>query len=840
MKHPGYIAAILALIASSSISAGTWVRSNLVGTHTTETRVTVLSDSDRTGAPWVLLAPNGAVARQGTVPGKLAGVSSHNPKPFGTTLSVSLPDTGRWKFVLPGADTATLVRSDKPWGFLAPLLVRHLRLMRSGPDQREFRVASHLGDTACLVMVPDGDWDSGRWKASPTGRRVNAVGGWYDAGDQIKFTLTTAYTTYHLLRAWQANPGLHGSDPKTASLPGILEETRHGLDYLDRMLVDDTTFIVEVGDGEDHEQGMRLPQFDELDGKRPALVASSPMPMAYTAAALALGSRVFGDIDPVRASRWKATALRIHAITTAKDAPRKSAFFRQEVNDFYSDPTPYDNLALMELELFALLGDSIHLNLARSFADSAGASWDPGWTEVGLSVDADLAADWPASRQRLVNGFKTFRTYANTSAPLWGIPAQPQWGPLLGWPVLATEALRSATVLQDTTLPGFAFDLMDYILGRNNWGVSFLMSRRIPRSVRNIYNPIYKLTGEFPEGAIAEGPGSRATHNSLSQWFSIPSSAPETPFNTSTTVFFDHVSDFQTMETTIAQQATMLYLVSTMAKAADDTVPPTLPPVLPDSLETWLASLVRTPVPLSKGRWTVYDDQSEGGISTVDLASTSDTATTAVFDIAKGGTVEYPYAGMVQSLSNNAKALPWGTAIGVLMEVDLPVGRSARLQFRTSDVTDYDYFGASFPGKGPRTEAVVLFRDLSQQGFGEALPAFSPTRTTHLEWVLSAACDSLPVTVRSIALLASGSNGIGNRRAAATPALSLVGRNLTWRSTGAGNVLLELVAANGSRTTLAEHQGREGAIRLPPTAGITWAVLRTEGRDWIRMVPPGR
>ena len=823
----------------ATIEAGTWIRSNPVGVPWPEARVTILSDSDRAGTPWTLTGSDGSIVGRGVLPAKAIGISSHNPKPYGAVLPVALPAPGTWKLAVGTNDTVSLVRNNTPWSFLAPLLVRHLRLMRSGPDQSLFRVASHLGDSSCPVMIPDGAWSNGKWKTSPSGRKLFAVGGWYDAGDQIKFTLTTAYTTYYLLRAWEANPGIHGRTLSSSTLPDLLEEARHGLDYLDRMLVDDTTFIIQVGDGLDHEQGKRLPQFDALDGKRPALVASSPMQMGYTAAALALGSRLFASLDPQRAARWKATALRLHGLCILPTSSREGAFLRQEVNDFYSDPTPWDNLALMERELHALTGDSLHLRLARTFADSAGTSWDPGWTEVGLTVDADLAADWAPSRERLATSFRTFRKYATTSAPLWGIPAQPEWGPLLGWPVLAADAWRSAAALSDTSLRAFSRDLIDYTLGRNNWGVSFVMSRRIPRAVRNIYGPIYQLTGEFPEGAVAEGPGSRSTHEELSQWFSIPQSAPETQFNTTSTVFFDNASDFQTMETTISQQAAMLYFVSVLSRAVGDTTQPTLPPILPDSLETWLASLQRHRVPLSANRWSVYDDQEEGGISTVELASTTDTSATAVFDIAVGTQLEYGYAGLVQELSSAGRALPWAKAIGVRMVVDIPSGRSARLQIRTSDVTDYDYFGATFPGKGNGTEAIVLFRDLAQQGFGKALTAFNPAKVSALEWVVSAPCDSSPLAVRSVELLVEPVIGIGTRATMSLHPLTVQGRVVSWDLPGTSNFSLELVTADGRRTSIPAGSARTGSLHLPATARLTWAVLRSQGQIWTRSIPPG-
>jgi len=829
----------VALVVSRS-PAGTWIRSNQAGSPWTTPRLTVLADTNRGGAAWTIVDRDGKTVRQGLLPASQAGISGHNPKPYGAVVAPFLPDTGTYRFVIEGADTAVLRRAPAPFTFLAGPLVRHLRLMRSGPDQSLFRVASHLGDSSCPVLVPDGPWSEGKWKADPAGRKVRATGGWYDAGDQIKFTLTTAYTTFYLLRAWEANPGIHPRILSGSNLPDLLEEARHGLDYLDGMLVDDSTFVIEVGDALDHAQGPRLPQFDALDGKRPALVALSPMPMAYTAASLALGARLFAAIDPARSARWRTTALALHRLATGPGASREAAFLRDQVNDFYADPSPYDNLALMERELYALTSDSVHLRLARTFADSAGTSFDPGWTEVGATVDADLASAHEPSRTRLRSAFATFRTYANTKAPLWGIPSQPQWGPLLGWPVVAAEALRTASLLGDSTLRDFARDILDYALGRNNWGVSMVMSRHIPRSVRNIYSTHYSLLGEFPEGAVAEGPGAKSIHTSLSPYFTIPASAPETPFNTSTTVFFDHASDFQTMETTISQQATFLYLLAVATRDLGDTLVGAAPPLVPDPEADYRASLIARPIPLDEARWEVYDDQGEGGISTVTLAAASDSNAVAVFDLAIGDSLEYAYGGLGQTLSPLARALPWKNAVGLRLHFDLPAGRSARIQVRSSDVTDYDYFGTVIPGKGATT-ATVLFRDLAQQGFGANLAAFAPAKATGVEFLLTSPCDSLVLEVRGMDLLAEPVLGTAPRISRAGMLVRLRGRTLDWRLPSADDLRLDLVDANGRTRTLAEGwTAREGHHTLPPTAGISWLVVRSGADRWVLPVPPGR
>jgi len=838
MKRIHVLAPILLL--GSLASAGTWVRHNLLGTPPGPVRLTVLADSSREGERWTLISPSGTVAATGTLSATRSAPGDYNPKPYGTLVDLNLPDTGTWRWVLPGADTALLPVGPGRWSFLAGSAVRHLRLMRSGPDQSLFRAPSHLGDSSCLVMVPDGPWSEGKWKSDPTGRKVRALGGWYDAGDQIKFTLTTAYTTYHLLRAWESNPGIHGTELSTSGLPDILDEARHGLDYLAPLLVDDTTFVVQVGDGLDHKQGFRLPQFDALDGKRPALVALSPMPMGYTAAALALGSRIFAERDSVRANLYRRQALAIQAVLASPRASREAAFYRDDVNDFYADPTPWDNLALMEHELFRLVGDSTHLRRARMFADSGSASLDPGWTDAGLTVDLDLAADHGPSRDRVAAAMTQYAKFAGTRAPLWGLPFAPTWGPLLGWPIAGAEALRLARVLGDTSGVRMARDILDYMLGRNNWGVSFVMSRHVPNAVHRIFGPVYSLSDEFPEGAVAEGPGSRGIHEGLAPYFSIPASAPEVPFNTPAVVFFDHASDFQTMETTISQQGTFLYFLSEAARAAGDTVVGIRPSAVLDPVAAYVAGLVARPVPLTEGNWRVYDDRSEEGISTVDQIATGDSTGSVVFHIAIGDALEYGYAGLYQTLSARAKALPWKDAVGVRLSYDLAPGRTVRFQVRSSLVKDYDEFGTTIPGKGP-TSTTVLFRDMAQQGFGAALAAFSPATATAFEFVASSVADSVPLHVTRVELLTESAAPVVRRSSVRDASIRVRSGRAEWNFGPAAPLRIELVRVDGSRTVLARGEiPAMGSVALPASGAMRWIRFVTSSGDRTLMVPPVR
>ena len=104
--------------------------------------------------------------------------------------------------------------------------------------------------------------------------------------------------------------------------------------------------------------------------------------------------------------------------------------------------------------------------------------------------------------------------------------------------------------------------MLDYVFGRNNWGVSFLFSERLPNTVRNIYSPAYGFLGIFPTGALSEGPGNARSHRESMTYFEIAEDDPFHRFNTSEGVFFDNSTDFMCQESTITGQADIILLLT--------------------------------------------------------------------------------------------------------------------------------------------------------------------------------------------------------------------------------------------------------------------------------------
>lgn len=551
-----------AFLAFPASAAEPYLRWNQSGYAAAQPKVLLaLSDADLAGQAWTVVR-GGKVVRQGTFGASVTGAGDHTPFAFNHPADfTSLSEPGDYDFVTAGAPPAKFRIAAAPYARLLPLPLRHLREMRSGSHDTRLRRFSHPGDARALMFIPDGDPANGKWKPVEPARTVDALGGWYDAGDQIKFTLNQAATAYHLMLAYRLQPALFGPGPGKSGLPDVLDEARHGLEFLMRVHPDRDTFIIQVGNALDHEQGSRLPEDDKLDGQRPALCALSRVHMGAAAAALALGARTWGELGRVDdMARYAVMARKIYARARAADTI-PTAFERDDVNDFYRDPAPEDQLAVAAMELFALTEDDTYLAQARAYAPPAAK--EVGWGDWNWLANAALAPHDGAAKQRLRDEVAGYLRHARERGAPWGLPSRYVWGSLARWVGIANAARASGRELgtapeRDALFWGIA----DYTFGRNNWGVSFLFSEELPNTLRHLYSPTYKLLKVFPTGALSEGPGGKKLHDSLSKWFKIPADDPFHRFNTAAGVFFDNDTDFMCQEATITAQADLVLLLT--------------------------------------------------------------------------------------------------------------------------------------------------------------------------------------------------------------------------------------------------------------------------------------
>src|SRR5438874_1575119 len=133
---------------------------------------------------------------------------------------------------------------------------------------------AHLNDETAKVYVTPNANSSGRFSgdlapATLGGSQpvINASGGWWDAGDYLKFIQTTSYTVTMLMVGVRDFPNQMGAGSSTSN---FVAEGKFGLDFLQSMWDDNNkVFYYQVGIGSGNAQTVadhdiwRLPQADD-------------------------------------------------------------------------------------------------------------------------------------------------------------------------------------------------------------------------------------------------------------------------------------------------------------------------------------------------------------------------------------------------------------------------------------------------------------------------------------------------------------------------------------------------------------------------------------------------
>lgn len=211
---------------------------------------------------------------------------------------------------------------------------------------------------------------------------LDLSGGWHDAGDHIKFTLTVAYAAYALLKAYDAFPSAfhdrYGSDYGPANgLPDVLDEVRIATDYLLKVRTE-KGIVSRVGQDEDHKRFVTCPTQQTLGAElggdpRTVYFGDNPDLSALSAAALAAGARAFRPFDASLATKYltEAKALFEHARAHEDLGPSNVSF--------YNNGSKLDDLLCGAAELWAETQDDSYLADVKRYADQALGRFDLSW-----------------------------------------------------------------------------------------------------------------------------------------------------------------------------------------------------------------------------------------------------------------------------------------------------------------------------------------------------------------------------------------------------------------------------------------------------------------------------
>jgi endoglucanase len=363
---------------ATSAATDAYVRVNQVGYPANATkRAYLLSSAADTGATFAVRNAAGTAVAGGTVGTSLGSWSRAYPFVYPLDFtSVAAAGTYSISVSGPAAAASPPFRVDTGANLYRTPLANALSFYRNERDGPNFipsalrTAAGHLNDAHAMTYLTPNANPSGHFSGdlTPLNATIDASGGWWDAGDYLKFLALESYTTSLMLTGVRDFPAQMGSGSKTSDFTA---EARFGTDWLLRMWDDSTrTLYYQVGIGEgnantagDHDI-WRLPQADDAYGgsdplyryirNRPVFRAGppgspiSPNLAGRDAAALALCYQVFRASDAAYANRCLLAAE--HVFDLANTAP-KGNLLTAIPYSFYPETEWRDDLELGATEL---------------------------------------------------------------------------------------------------------------------------------------------------------------------------------------------------------------------------------------------------------------------------------------------------------------------------------------------------------------------------------------------------------------------------------------------------------------------------------------------------------
>ena len=265
-------------------------------------------------------------------------------------------------------------------------------LQRSGPLPEETR-CNWRGDSG----LNDGA-DNG----------LDLTGGWYDAGDNVKFNLPMAYSAAML--GWSVYEDRDAYE-QSGQLEYILGDIKWVSDYLIKCHPEDEVFYYQVGDGNaDHSWWGPC---EVMTMNRPSFCVTKDNPgsavVGEAAAALAVASLAFKDTDPDYSKLCLEHAKSLYAFA---DSTRSDSGYTA-ANGFYNSWSGfYDELAWAGSWLYLATNESKYLDNAKSCFTQAGHDydWSLCWDDVHIGAAVMLAK---------ITGDKTYKDEVQKHLDYW-------------------------------------------------------------------------------------------------------------------------------------------------------------------------------------------------------------------------------------------------------------------------------------------------------------------------------------------------------------------------------------------------------------------------------------
>ncbi len=481
----------------------------------------------------------------------------------------ALKSPGQYRLLLEGQTSPAFSVGDRVYAGVIDLTLQFFRVQRCGDTGPYLHGPCHLKD--------------GTAQGGPAGgSAVDAAGGWHDAGDYLKFMITTGAAAALMLAAYQRHPKVFNNS-FGRGLPPLLAEAKIGLDWILKMWDPARQALYyQVGDASDH-NGWRLPEGD--DAQRPvrpvwACEAGKGANVAgKAAAALALGAILWNDAarpyyNPSLAATYRTAAEQIYAFGKARPGAQSAT------SGFYTETTWKDDMALAAAELHRATGAAAYLSEAKAFAQEAGNGSGFYYASLHSLAHYEIARLDPSYRDQAAAFLKAdlddMQLFAAAEPFGAAVPYYFYWGSVYDVLGAALTARWYEDLTGDAAYRDLAWAQRDYFLGANPWGVCWIngLGEIWPR---HPHHQVADLTQTELTGFWDEGPMNRSDWLGLGITLRDPDGYAA--FQSESCVFHDDLEDYATNEPCTSVAALGLAFTAWYAPVAQQPPSP-LPAVL--------------------------------------------------------------------------------------------------------------------------------------------------------------------------------------------------------------------------------------------------------------------
>lgn len=581
----GFILCSLLLAASSVIATPIHIRVSQLGYASKEKKLAIAFSTNALPARFQVVdnATGAAVWN-----GRALAVSDATWGSFSNHCELdftAVREPGNYRLEFGGSKSLPFRIQENPYRVMPDWLLEYMRQQRCGYNPwLDAKCHQSDGRTAYGPLPPASE--------------VDAVGGWHDAGDLLKYLLTSCNATAQMLLAYQ----LSGEDRTawlrdsvnalgqrgTNAMPDLLDEARWGLEWMLKLHPAPDHLYHQVADDRDH-AGRRLPQNEIVDygwgkgGPRVVYFADGePQGLKQYksvstgvanlagryAAAMALAYQIWHK-DPGHrefAERCLKAAEEVYVLGRAKEGVQQGNSYGAPYR--YEEATWADDMEWGAAELFRATKKADYLADARRYAQvAASVSWmgheQTGHYQYYPFMNAGHFRLYDLVDRSFKKQLATYyregldRCLLTAAQNPYSVGVPFIWCSNNLLTALVTQCLMYEQMTGDKRYHEFALRNRDWLVGRNPWGYTMFTEIGI-KSPQNVHLLTTLLTGRRIRGGLVDGPVYERIFKSL-RGVSITQPDPLADFH-GPAVYHDDFQDYSSNEPTMDGTASAILM----------------------------------------------------------------------------------------------------------------------------------------------------------------------------------------------------------------------------------------------------------------------------------------